>query len=169
MREDSATVLAHTATHRTFAGVWLSADPLEAGQGGVCSGDDTVLLEVDIDLSESDLSRYEWVEEGKKYREFLIPDSIVNSRSRTRISDNECGPPLPLPRNTRSKPKVKSSLKTLSSRWWAVAIPVTVARYPRKYLGVKPWALIKIPALSRQFVPSGCYCSASRLTCPCFS
>jgi hypothetical protein len=84
-------------TEQTHAGVWLSVEPLDAGEGGLYGGDDTRLLAVDIDLSEFELTTYEWVEEGKDYREFLIPASILNSRSRSRIVEEECGPPLPLP------------------------------------------------------------------------
>jgi hypothetical protein len=33
---------------------------------------------VDLPLSEADLDQYEWKEEGKVYREWLIPAAIIN-------------------------------------------------------------------------------------------
>lgn len=44
-------------------------------------------LEVDTNLSESELSEYEWVEQGREFREFFIPALIVNSRSSIRMAD----------------------------------------------------------------------------------
>ena len=54
-------------------GVWLSDRPLDIGQGA--KGE--FLLSVEI--PEEVLETYEWIEEGKPYREFLIPADVVNS------------------------------------------------------------------------------------------
>jgi hypothetical protein len=43
------------------------------------------LLEVRLDVSEQDLGQYEWIEEGKPYREWLIPALLINSRAIVRI------------------------------------------------------------------------------------
>ena len=68
-------------TDREFSGVWLSAEPFDCNEGAV--GD--TLLCVDLDCAESDLADFEWIEEGKTKREWLIPAEIVNSRSHVSI------------------------------------------------------------------------------------
>jgi hypothetical protein len=35
-------------------------------------------IAVDLPLSKADLDQYEWKEEGKGYREWLIPAAIIN-------------------------------------------------------------------------------------------
>ncbi len=74
-----------TGTYLTVGehtGVWLSdrptweggsADPLPAGW---------TCLQVDLDFSEGELAQFEWREEGKPYREFLVPAEVVNRRSK---------------------------------------------------------------------------------------
>jgi len=83
-RDGTGTYLTHL-TQQTWSGVWLSDEPLDENEGA--RGD--TLLEVHTDLSESELSTYEWAEEGKGYREFLVPASIVNSRSRIQIAEDD--------------------------------------------------------------------------------
>jgi len=53
-------------TGNKFGGVFLSNEPLDANEGA--TGD--VLLELTCALPESWFSDYEWVEEGKPYREW---------------------------------------------------------------------------------------------------
>lgn len=60
-------------TAHEWKGVWLSNIPLEASEG---ARGNTLLS---IDIPEGVVTPYEWVEEGKPYREFLIPAKIVNS------------------------------------------------------------------------------------------
>jgi hypothetical protein len=55
-------------------GVWLFDRPLDANEG---AWEDTAIA-VDLPLSEADLDQYEWKEEGKVYREWLIPAAIIN-------------------------------------------------------------------------------------------
>ena len=62
-------------TNRVFSGVWFSDQPLDSNEGA--SGD--VLLRVTLSLSESELKDWEWCEEGKPYREWLVPSKIVNA------------------------------------------------------------------------------------------
>jgi hypothetical protein len=63
----------------SFAGVFFANRPLDCNEGTKEGG----LLAIDI--PDSILGSYEIEEEGKPYREFLIPAKLVN----------EYGPPLP--------------------------------------------------------------------------
>ncbi len=56
-----------------WTGVWLSDKPLDVEDG--LRADDALLI-VEID---SDINNFEWKEEGKPYREFLVPAEIANS------------------------------------------------------------------------------------------
>ena len=56
-----------------FTGVWLSDVPLDENEGAW----GPVLLKVNVPMSESDLDYYEWVEEGKGYREWLVPSELL--------------------------------------------------------------------------------------------
>lgn len=61
-------------TARTFSGVWLSNVPLDQNEGAVGN----VLLKVHVNFPAKELRFWEWQEEGKGYREFLIPASVLN-------------------------------------------------------------------------------------------
>ena len=73
----------HYLTDELHSGVWLSNEPLDCNEGA--TGD--VLLEVI--MSEVDVAAYEWVEEGKPYREWLIPAAIVNAKATIHVVDDE--------------------------------------------------------------------------------
>lgn len=60
-------------TGRMWEGVWLSNVPLDSNEGA--SGD-TLLS---IDIPEEGIGVFEWIEDDKPYREFLIPAEFVNS------------------------------------------------------------------------------------------
>jgi hypothetical protein len=66
-------------TRNIYRGVWVSNVPLDENEGAF--GD--TLLVVDLKIPATKLGEYEWVEDGKTYREFLIPASVLN---RARIS-----------------------------------------------------------------------------------
>ena len=70
-------------TAQLFRGVWLSDEPLDIGQGA--SGDTLLTLEI----PESSLRKYEWVEDEKTYREFLVPAEIVNRFGPPEICEDE--------------------------------------------------------------------------------
>ena len=53
-------------------GVWLSNLPLDENDR---ANGDTLLL---VEIPESILVEYEWVEEGKRYRQFLVPARVIN-------------------------------------------------------------------------------------------
>jgi hypothetical protein len=60
-------------TESGHRGVWLSDRPLDANEGAPYT-----VIAVDLPLSMADLDQYEWKEEGKGYREWLIPAAIIN-------------------------------------------------------------------------------------------
>ena len=74
--------MANRRWSRRWSGVWLSDVPLDGGGGGV-------LLRVHLKLPESDLVEYEWIEEGKPYREWLVPAAILNSVMRIEVTTHQ--------------------------------------------------------------------------------
>jgi hypothetical protein len=74
-------------SNTTHSGVWLSNVPLDENEGAF--GD--ILLEVSTDMPESEIAQYEWIEEGKGFREFLIPAAEINSRMKIRIVEDRRG------------------------------------------------------------------------------
>jgi hypothetical protein len=62
-------------TDRVHTGVWLSDRPLDVNEG--VAGE--TLLRISLNLSEKQIAEYEWIEEGKGYREWLIPSELVNT------------------------------------------------------------------------------------------
>jgi len=63
-------------TDRFVAGVWFSDRPLDLNEGA--RGE--TLFRIVVDAAECDLSMYEWIEELKPYREWLIPADFINSK-----------------------------------------------------------------------------------------
>jgi hypothetical protein len=66
-------------TDQEFTGVGVSDSPLDVNEGA--KGDVILTFDVPIDLFE----RYEWIEEGKPYRESLIPAAVLNGFAAPRI------------------------------------------------------------------------------------
>jgi len=66
-----------------FSGVWFSDVPLDSNEG---AKGDVVLV---VNMPARVFARYEWVEEGKPYRELLIPAAIVNRYGPPRVADND--------------------------------------------------------------------------------
>jgi hypothetical protein len=75
-RDATATYL----TDKEFSGVWVSNLPLDCNEGAW--GD--VLFEITLDEPEAALADYEWVEDFKSYREWLMPAAIINARGTVR-------------------------------------------------------------------------------------
>ena len=69
-------------TSKVWDGVWLSDVPLDLDEGA--EGDDLLLIE----MPENVVEKYECVEDGKTYREFLIPAEVVN-RYPARLADDD--------------------------------------------------------------------------------
>lgn len=61
-------------TDKVFEGVWFADSPMGLGDFGLRSDDYVLYLEIPDEVFE----KYEWIEEGKPYREALIPAKIVN-------------------------------------------------------------------------------------------
>ena len=68
-------------TANEYSGVWLSNIPLDANEGAF---GDTLLL-VELDMPEGELTQFEWIEQGKGYREWLIPAALINAKGKVRI------------------------------------------------------------------------------------
>jgi hypothetical protein len=64
---------------RQLSGVWLSDKPLDCNDTGNVIAD--AILAVSIDCELDDLSMYECVEDGRSYREWLVPADFVNKRT----------------------------------------------------------------------------------------
>ena len=90
---DAEAILKHgfkdsTGTYLTMnehTGVWLSNVPFDENEGAW--GD--VLLEVELRMPESKICEYEWVEEFKPYREFLMPAVLINENCSVRVVDED--------------------------------------------------------------------------------
>lgn len=72
-------------TDREWRGVWLSDAPLDPNDGAW--GD--TLLAVDLSLPDEAIADYEWIEEGKGYREWLVPAELINANSKVTIYATE--------------------------------------------------------------------------------
>ena len=75
----------HTArylTDREWTGVWVSDQPQYNTEGA--SGD--TLLQIEI--AEEIVAPYEWVKEGKPYREWLIPAATLNRFGKVKLADH---------------------------------------------------------------------------------
>ena len=59
-------------TKHEYTGVWVSDRPLDASEG---AHGETLLS---LDVPEDVLAEHEWFEEGREFREFLVPASILN-------------------------------------------------------------------------------------------
>ena len=70
-------------TEHEYTGVWVSDVPLDINEGA--EGD--VLLAIEVTPEAVD--PFEWAEEGKTYREFLVPASILNSYAARELSAEE--------------------------------------------------------------------------------
>jgi hypothetical protein len=68
-------------TDSGLEGVFVSDQPLDANSGAV--GD----LAFEIDVPVALIAEYELIEEGKGYREWIVPASLLNSCPRRRLDD----------------------------------------------------------------------------------
>jgi hypothetical protein len=73
-------------TDHTFSGVWLSNELLTPNEGAY--GD--TALRVTLRCTEDEIRHFEWIEEGKGYREFLVPAAFIAEHGKVTLAD----PPL---------------------------------------------------------------------------
>jgi hypothetical protein len=76
LRDGFRDTAANYGTDRQFSGVWLSDEMLTPNEGAY--GD--TILRVMLDCTEYEIRQFEWIEEGKGYREFLIPAAFIVAR-----------------------------------------------------------------------------------------
>ncbi len=70
-------------TDGEHTGVWFADRPLDPNEGA--SGDALLMTEI----PEDQLAAFEWREEGKPYREWLIPAALANEYGVTLASEPE--------------------------------------------------------------------------------
>jgi hypothetical protein len=76
-------------TTQEWTGVWVSDVPLDNNEGATGEA----LLRIALTLDESEIAHYEWIEEGKGYREWLIPAALLNEHgSVCLIEDDDAVP-----------------------------------------------------------------------------
>jgi hypothetical protein len=86
-------------TSENYTGVWVSDDPLDMNSGA--NGDILLAIEIPEEL----FKQYEWIEDGKPYREALIPAVELNKYGPPVIAIEDDGP-LPFPPGYKP-PKVR--------------------------------------------------------------
>ena len=72
-------------TQNTYSGVWVSDRPLDLNEGAC--GD--TLLRITLAIDDDALSEFEWVEEDKGYREWLVPASLLNAHGLVSIEPDD--------------------------------------------------------------------------------
>jgi len=73
-------------TANIHRGVWISDMPLDVNEGA--KGEVLLAVEVAVDVADAD--QWEWIEEGKLYREWLVPAAWLNERGCVReLSEEE--------------------------------------------------------------------------------
>lgn len=55
-----------------YEGAWVSDEPLDENEGAAGS------MVLAVDVPEDIVARFEWVEEGRSFREFLVPADVLN-------------------------------------------------------------------------------------------
>ena len=68
-------------TAHEFSGVWVSDTPLDANEGAWGR------FVISLDVPDAELEPYEWVEDAKRYREFLVPAELLNGRPLDVVED----------------------------------------------------------------------------------
>ena len=71
-------------TANDYTGVWVSDSPLDINEMG---GAFDACFEIEIE--ENIISKYEWIEDEKTYREWLVPATILNRYPRRIMSQEE--------------------------------------------------------------------------------
>jgi hypothetical protein len=61
-------------TTRLHSGVWVSDQPLDENEGA-CGN---ALIRIELAKDEAEIAAFEWIEDGKQYREWLMPADLIN-------------------------------------------------------------------------------------------
>ncbi len=80
LREGFRDATGFYGTDQQFSGVWLSNVPLDGNEG---AKGDTLLQ---VYLSEQVIADYEWIEDGKPYREWLVPAQLANQQAKVSVA-----------------------------------------------------------------------------------
>src|SRR5947209_8567836 len=75
-------------TDRIWTGAWVSDRPLDCNDFG---GRNEAVLMITLDATVAELQQYEWAEDGKPYREWLIPAELLNAGSIELCVDSPSG------------------------------------------------------------------------------
>jgi len=75
-------------TRRLHRGVWVSDQPLDENEGA-CGN---ALIRIELAKSAPDIQSFEWIEDRKPYREWLIPAEVLNGFGTVEIQ--EIDPPF---------------------------------------------------------------------------
>jgi hypothetical protein len=78
LREGFRDATGNYLTDTEWTGVWLSDRPLDENEGA--NGHTLLAVQIDATLVEP----YEWEEEDKTYREFLVPADVLNAHAHVR-------------------------------------------------------------------------------------
>jgi hypothetical protein len=73
-------------TVNRYTGVWVSNTPLDVNDTSREYDGDSYFA---IDVEERVIARFEWIEEGKPYREWLVPAAVLNALPRVRLTEEE--------------------------------------------------------------------------------
>jgi hypothetical protein len=105
-------------TDSVHQGVWLSDAPLDSNEGA--KGGVVLVVEIPARV----IRHFEWIEEEKPYREWLVPAKILNTHGRVSIHELD-----PIPRRARTLVRLRRG-KGISRRQLAAQVsidPVTLA------------------------------------------
>jgi hypothetical protein len=76
-------------TEILLSGVWLSDRPLDANEGAVGNA----LLGVELNIGDREIAECELIEDGKTYREWIIPARLINELGKIVMAEIRDKPP----------------------------------------------------------------------------
>jgi hypothetical protein len=77
-------------TTQLHSGVWVSDQPLDANEGA-CGN---ALIRIELAKDEAEIGSFEWIEDGKPYREWFIPATLLNEFGKITIQEIDDEPIL---------------------------------------------------------------------------
>jgi len=81
-------VMGYHHAGQEWTGVWVSSEPLDWSQRQYLNEANTLFA---IEIPEDVISKFEWVEEGKTIREWLVPASLLNQYGPAVVTDDADG------------------------------------------------------------------------------